>query len=262
MSLKEIKKPFNLIMFIIAIVSISLTIFFYLNGQKERKPVYQIAEPYSIVYDSSVSSPKISVIDSSGKLIQDDIYLITISFWNAGDLPIEPEDVRSSVILHIKPISRLLDFSIITQTDPNIIGFTLSEIPQSPSSTEGQLLLSWTHLDPGEGARFQIIYTGQKDSAVSFSGNILDVHKISNNNPSSQSRPISILLLIIALLSIIVSILGILLMRASFLIGASREYKGFKVQKAFIWVSFIISVIFSLYIIIIVINQISAKPPF
>ncbi|MBZ5538848.1 MAG: hypothetical protein LAO31_23120 [Acidobacteriia bacterium] len=157
----------------LTVVSILLSVFFYMKAQKRRDPRYVVYEPPAKVFDSKLSAPGLRVVDGEGQPIQDDVHVVTASFWNAGDLPIEPEDVRQTVVFSITPARRILSATIMGQTHPNISAFSVLTLPPTDQSDSRYVQLSWRHLDPGFGVRFQVIYVGAATAHFRFGGNIV-----------------------------------------------------------------------------------------
>lgn len=60
---EDIKKPFNIITLTIAIISIGLTIYFYVEGIKEKSICYKIEHNPSLIFDNEKISPNIRVLE-------------------------------------------------------------------------------------------------------------------------------------------------------------------------------------------------------
>ena len=172
----DLKRPINIISLSVGFLSIIVSLFLYFSSLKSREPVFLIDEQRGKIFDSAITSPAIKVLDKDDHLIKEDVYLVTAAFWNAGELPIEPEHIRQPIKLKISPVKRLLDFAILKQVEPEISKIKLNRI------SESEVQLSWEHLDPGYGARLQLIYVGDKDSEISFAGKIINA-EIKNVQP-------------------------------------------------------------------------------
>ena len=168
----ELKKPFNLVSTVIAVFSILLSIYFYFESLQKREPYY-LQHSSSQIYNKSVVSPKITVIDNVGKPVIGDIHVLELSFWNNGKTSIEPSDVRTPIFLEFPDGYRLLDSKIVKENKPAVTGFKISDIPHSETSAP-RVKLEWAHLDPGLGARLQFIYVGEAKPKLKFKGDILD----------------------------------------------------------------------------------------
>jgi hypothetical protein len=170
--LEEFKKPFNLITLSLALASIILSVLFYINSLKNKDLSYQINEPTSIVYDSKNSSSKIKLFEKDSILITENVYLLTGTLWNSGDLPIYINDVRKDIEFNINEKNRILDFKINKQKDSEIAKFTLKY------SGENSLRVNWDYFDPNYGFNFQIIYIGEENPEFEIEGKILDISSI------------------------------------------------------------------------------------
>jgi len=164
----DIKKPFNILMAVIAIGAITLTIYFFFKSRRIQRPTYLISEEISKVYDSSKKGPNLIFLNGSGKKIEEDVFLVTVHFWNSGNIPIEPQDIREPVKFTISNSERIVDYGVVAQTSPKSTNFSLS-----PAGDQKSLIVNWTHLDPNNGAKFQVFYTGLPDPEFLFTGNIL-----------------------------------------------------------------------------------------
>lgn len=142
-------------------------------------------EDISLVYDSQNSSPTIRVIDKDSTLVQDNVYLFTTTFWNSGNLPIEPGDVRVPVKLTISPCKKILDYNIIAVTHPEISKFTVTEV-ECIDSLSKSLMINWSHLDPGFGLKIQVTHTGVEKPSINFDGMIVGVDKLKDGRPLSK----------------------------------------------------------------------------
>lgn len=175
--IEEIKKPFNLLTIAIAAISLALSFYFYFESKQQREPLY-LSHPSSQIYSKINSSPKLRLIDKAGIQIIGDVHVIEFSFWNQGRQAIEATDARTPVYVQFPKGTTILDYSIVKENKPEITSFKLAQIT-SPNPSTPRIGLSWTHLDPGLGARLQVIYVGEKNPSLIFGGDILGA-EISN----------------------------------------------------------------------------------
>ena len=169
--IEELKKPFNLLSTVIAVLSLLLSVYFYFEWLQKREPYYLLHKS-SQIYNKAVSSPNITVADSSGRTVSGNIHVLELSFWNNGKIPIEPADVRTPVFIEFPEGYRLLDFKVALENKPAVTAFKVSEV--LPVGNSPQIQLQWAHLDPGLGARIQFIYVGEANPLLTFGGDILD----------------------------------------------------------------------------------------
>jgi hypothetical protein len=154
--LEDIKRPFNLLTFAIAIVSLLTAFYFYYFPKNERQIAFTSTSP-SLIYDSSVKSPNISLVDSSGQKITANTYLMSFTIWNSGRQPIEPSDVRRPITISFPDAEKILDYKIAKSVDQDVSGFSLSAITNDTS--KNVLQLNWNHFDPSKGLSFQVIFS-------------------------------------------------------------------------------------------------------
>lgn len=167
-----IKKTANIIGIILGILGIILSIYFYYKSEKVRDISYSLIKPTSIVYDRQSSTPSIRVIRGDSQVISGNVYLLTGTIWNSGDLPILKEDVRKGLVIRLGGCEQIVDFRIISQNDSSISKFSLNPVNNNTLKTD------WMYFDPNFGFRFQIIYVGNANPECEVDGKILGVKRI------------------------------------------------------------------------------------
>jgi hypothetical protein len=176
--LEEFLKPFNLISITVTLISIALAIIFFLLSQRKKIIAYIKSDKELRIFDNKVSSPKIRVLDETGELIKDNVYLLKATIWNAGNLPIEPSDVRKPLSLTISPCSKILDFDILYQPYQDVAVIRLEEDITTSDNPDTKIIrFLWDHLDPGFGATFQVIYAGTAETKAQVEGYIVGINK-------------------------------------------------------------------------------------
>lgn len=171
---EDLKKPFNLVTFILAIVGLILTIFFYYKSEKEKSISYNINERTSLIYDSKNSASAINIYDKDSLPIKENVYLINGMVWNSGDYSILKNDIRIPLSISLNNSCRLLDYKITSQKDKSIAKFKLA------STNKNTLNVDWKYFDPKYGFRFQLIYVSKDTSLVKLNGKILDINQFNN----------------------------------------------------------------------------------
>lgn len=194
MVLKEFKRPFNAINLLLTILSILVAFVFYKRAESRREIVYYVSG-FSTVSNSRTSPPKIKVLDANSKPIPGNIYLMTFAFWNNGNLPIERADMRTPIEIIFEPCDRILDYSILDQSDPDVTQFKLREVTVEGLPRARAIQLTWQHFDPKEGIRFQVLFAGDSDSVAKWGGKFAGTGKFVNGKSFSQKRAsVSVLL--------------------------------------------------------------------
>lgn len=167
--IEEIKKPFNIITLFLTVVSLILSVFFYLDSKREKNISYQLVEPTSLIFDSKNSSSKIKLFERDSILITDNVYVQTGTIWNSGDFPILKSDIRKQMAIKLNGVKRILDFKIVKQKDANIANFNLVQ------GNEQSINIDWEYFDPSFGFVFQVIYIGDDNPKFELQGKLLDI---------------------------------------------------------------------------------------
>ena len=180
--LDEAKKPFNRLMLVIAVVGIIIGIVgivLFFIGTKERDISYEITEPTSLIFDSKNTTSNIKLLEKDSIPITENVYLLTGTLWNSGDLPINKEDIRKQLGFELKGANRILDFKLIKQKDETVANFKIEK------GNTNTLNINWDYFDPKFGFTFQVIYTGNENPNFKIIGNILGISKFNKLKPET-----------------------------------------------------------------------------
>jgi hypothetical protein len=184
---EDIKRPYNLVMTVITVVSLVLAVISIYNGRKIRNISYQINQPIAKIFDSENSTPALKLIERDSVPVTENVYLLTGTIWNNGNLPITMEDVREPISIKLNNCKRILDFKLVKQSDPPIAKFLLSK------RSNNILNIDWTHFDPGYGFDFQIVYTGSEDPGFLLNGKVIDIQGFTKTIPNNKGiNPINL----------------------------------------------------------------------
>ncbi len=205
--LQEFRRPFNIVTLIISVLSIGLSVYFWASTRNISKFVYSIPKDQVKIYDNKISNNSITVLGPDSQKILDDIYVTSITFWNAGTVKIDPEDVRKPIRITINTNSKLISYRIIKTTDDTIIK------PQLELNRNGEILVKWKHLDPKFALKIQLIYSGNQNVIQSIDGHILNAGTpIDGRTLTSKSKllnglTIVLLFILVLLLAMIISVI-------------------------------------------------------
>jgi hypothetical protein len=120
----------------------------YLWSQHEAKVSYSTATIQ--VVDQKQSLP-FAIIDGHGQRVMENVYATNVAVWNSGDLTIDPNLVRSPLIISLAPPVRILDADIEYATDNNISEFSIA------SKNDNAAQIAGKYFDPKEGYRLRLI---------------------------------------------------------------------------------------------------------
>jgi hypothetical protein len=141
-------------------------------------------------------SPKIRVVDEQGSLIESNVYLIEMTLWNQGDLPIEPSDIRVPIRIILNPCARILDSKIVEQNYSEIANFRVNEVSHTSDNPDSRAVaIIWDHFDPGFAVKLQIVYAGMEEAKSEISGYIVGIKKFVNGSQSLLERHIQLRLI-------------------------------------------------------------------
>jgi hypothetical protein len=137
------------------LITAGLTITIFLLQVEKRNPVYAVKNEPVLIYDNSISSPKIKLLLEDSVQISSNVYITNLVLWNKGRLTITKEDIRKEIT--VIPTNRdsitILDYKIVQETHPGISNFNLIE-------KDNSLFLDWDFFDPMFGLEIQVIYAG------------------------------------------------------------------------------------------------------
>lgn len=192
--------PWTIIGTIVGIVAGFVVAFFFFKLSEQRKQFAYTNPVTSIrIFDSKSASPAIRVLDSESQPITEDVYVAEVVFWNSGNVPIEPSDVRGEPIkLILSPVARIIDLRVTGATHDNVGKFVVSEVnlPDEGGNNRKAVQVQWEHLDPGFGVRFQVTYTGlptgESGLVLDVQGNIVSTEGLSVDSTNKPSQNISI----------------------------------------------------------------------
>ena len=209
---------FQIMLSVIAIVSIGMTIFIYLTSQEKRELVYAI----NPVYTTIASAQKASALDityQDVKLGNVDITATQVAIWNKGKQSIKPDNVLKPIVIYTNPPVRILEASI-SKYSRDVIGFDIDSTQQLQDT--GRIPVSWRILERDDGASIQLIYVGSSEIDIYVEGVIEGQNEIKPidvgikiRSPSEQIESSRInywIFWVILVIGIVFFIMGILLL--------------------------------------------------
>lgn len=174
----DLKKPYNLFSTILAslffIISIILSIIIWQVTKERKKITFTTAEITKII-DKEILPNKIKLIDSNNNEIAGNVYLITGSVINKGNVTIEKSDIRIPLFIELDSNTNIIDYSITEQFDSAIAGFSLVK------RDTNRLYVSWKYFDPTYGFKFKIICKADSKPTVKLLGKILKITDFNSN---------------------------------------------------------------------------------
>jgi hypothetical protein len=172
----DFRKPVNLVALVIGIVGVVATIITFL-WSSHKSAISYYATSIQIV-DQSETLP-ISVIDSAGQRVMENVYATNVTVWNSGDLPIDAQNIRIPLTISLAGQARLIDAKLEHATSENISEFHIDGDPKKGSDIQ----VSWRYFDPREGFGVRLIYAASTMAPVKFNGVIFGVGSFDDVTP-------------------------------------------------------------------------------
>ena len=160
---------------VLGVLGILIAVFLYRLADKRTAIAVLNPESQQKVFDANASSPTIRVLDRSGDLIECDIYTAVLTLWNDGDTPIDKDMVRRPIQFSTQPTGRILEYSILEQSAPEVSRFLLTPVHSSDSMAFSTVQLDWDFFDPRHALRVQVVYTATDGQGLSVSGAVLNM---------------------------------------------------------------------------------------
>ncbi|MDN5097065.1 hypothetical protein O8C85_00775 [Aliarcobacter butzleri] len=159
----------NLIFFLLSIISILLTIFFYYKSKKTKEPRY-LYKSFSLIENSLSALDGLEIIYNKEKI--DTLTLTKFAIWNNGNDVIEGSDVARSDKLRISLAKDKKIINVKSIFNRKIANNILIEI------SNNEVLINFDFLDFGDGAIFEVYHTGNVNEKITMNGTIKGANKI------------------------------------------------------------------------------------
>lgn len=168
------KNTERIINYCVAIVGIMLSVFFYYDGQKERKPTFIVDPIVSTIVDKRLVKDKpLKILNSKGIEITQDVNVLTFYFFNQGDEAIKAENILSDLILSLPLNCEILDYRILKESR-NVSKIRLLK----KDSAKNSISINFKILEKSDGFTGQIIYLGGNENRPILTGEIEGVKQI------------------------------------------------------------------------------------
>lgn len=176
------KNPWlNILFIILTLISIFLSIWFYIKSKRTRKPTYCV-RTFNLVRD------KINKIDSVNILYQgekiDNLSISKIAIWNGGKETISQSDIAKNDRFRIEIVdtASILDFKLLFEKN-NANGFKLTKIDNNCINVE------FDYIDFNEGVIIQLYHTATESSDLIIKGSFKGTKEILRNDTSVSIFP-------------------------------------------------------------------------
>jgi hypothetical protein len=181
--LDELKKPATAIGVVLAIIGVFagviIALYFYKKGEKAGQMAMYV-EQIQVIDKTKLGETPLKILDKSGNVIEDNVYVASVAVWNNGNAEIKQEDVREPYRISIidpdfgggdnasKKDYELIELSPTFFSRGNLDHF---KVDQSGN-------ISWEHFDPGEGFKIRIIYVGTTLHKINLDGYAVGIGEV------------------------------------------------------------------------------------
>lgn len=174
--IRDLSEPKYFLPLLIGVLGFGFGIFAYYDTKAVSEISYRVSTIK--IFDSGVSSPKISVFDDQDRRIKEDIFISEFIVWNSGNTNIPSEKIRIPISFDLINTGRIVDYAIAEQNPEGISKFRLE--PISLENLLKRLKLSWTHFDPNYALKIRVIFAGNSDSKIEIKGLVSGINKFKN----------------------------------------------------------------------------------
>jgi hypothetical protein len=156
----------------IGIFSIAIAVYFYRRTDKKRTPTFMVNPARkSLVMPELAKIGEFSLLYKGVEIGKNGITSTQIYFWNSGSLAIQSSEVLKPYSISVSGAS-ILSWSII-KTNRDIIRPHIFKADE----TFDTLQLSFSVLEPGDGAVLEIIYEGPANAKIEIDGICIGSHR-------------------------------------------------------------------------------------
>lgn len=147
----EFRRPATYVGWLVALIVGA--VFFFVS-----RDVTELAYDVSrvTVYDRLQEAPGIRVVDASGMLVDESIFIDEYRVWNSGDVTIDDENLRRPLRFAVNGPGEIRDATVLAATYPDVTD------PTAHIESGGQeTVLRWALLDEGHGLLVRLTYSGE-----------------------------------------------------------------------------------------------------
>ncbi|MBS1554625.1 MAG: hypothetical protein JSU09_06845 [Bacteroidetes bacterium] len=159
-----------------SVISIAITIvfgyYFLYIGIKERKPTFFVDPARTTILDKSEAAhAPLLLLKANGDTVRSDVTSGYFYFFNQGKETIRQENIYAPLVVSLGDGARILDYKILKEAR------AVSGIQLTLDSLSQTLGITFNALEQDDGVAVQLIYEGDKNTAIHLAGGIDGVKK-------------------------------------------------------------------------------------
>ncbi len=167
---------------IASVIGVVLAIYFFFESTYDRELTYFVHPVKSIVVRAGEAS-ELSVT-VGGAQIEGNVTAIQLAFWNAGKEPIRAQHVLHPFVIQTEDNTPILE-ATVRKVSRKVVGLQLDQSKKD----QGQLGVSWSILEEGDGGVVQLIVSGSTEVGVSASAIIEGQPEVRSIEFTRELRP-------------------------------------------------------------------------
>ena len=157
---------------ILALVGVIIAMWLHEPSQRSQV-LFRTVTGKQLVFNEAVSGPGFQVIDAAGELINENVYLSRVTFWNQGTSAVDSSEYRSQPGIYVARPGSRVEVRVVDQLDRSVDGFRVSMDSvrlRSDGSFAIAAHLSWDRFDPGSYVTVQALYSGGDSTSIFIAG--------------------------------------------------------------------------------------------
>jgi len=145
-----------------------------------REPSFAVhpSRTQIVAADPLQGSP-VSVVLSDGNKVDGDVFSLAFLFWNDGAVPIRPEDILEPISLCFSGTERVLDVTV-REVTRKVVSFSADRCPGDLGMR--CICPRFRILEEKDGAVGEILYSGNRYSALEVTGSVEGVREVQTAN--------------------------------------------------------------------------------
>lgn len=165
-----------------SIVGLPLGFYFYFASQSARELTFAVSPVKTTVVNAGGTSA-LRIFHGDQEL-KTDVTAEQVAIWNAGKLPIRPENVLEPITLSLRPAAQILEVTV-RKPARSAAGFRIDMVEMRA----GRIGLTWKILEHEDGAVIQVLHTGRPGTEITVGGTVEGQPQIEPVRISALSRP-------------------------------------------------------------------------
>ncbi len=179
----ELRRPATAIAVMLLAISIAAgllsSFYFYKKGEKAGRISIRV-DQIQVFDKNRMGQLPLKVINSSGQIINENVFAANLAIWNSGNAEIAKTAVREPFQIVLEDNATPIDLTVTSYSSP-FQGFSITP--------DGKM--SWEHFDPGQGIKLRIVYVHAAEERVNLIGSAVglqDIQDLQNIRKNHENK--------------------------------------------------------------------------